>query len=1195
MNLKRKFLLICGGMSSVILLPLALVSTNPTTNDGTEKGANIALGKSTEQNDFENGTEFKGSKAVDGDFNTRWATNQSDPSNGAKTLIIDLRSEQKVSSFQLFLERDNITGFKLFASNQKENLDNDANKVFEWIESEQNLRRTIYYGNFTSIKENVRYVMLKVTNWSESGRTIKPNLKWKNISVKELELYTEPMDLQNNIYNVLEKIQDWRPTINADGNKITLPEGIDSSRIEIHADYEQIIDSKGNVFKPLTSKTVELLVIYTDKKGKKHKVKPASNLEVTGKFVQQENKNPKPKVAVEIAEWYSNSNENLKLNKDFKIFVKGKLDEKLNKMFNELKLDFKDIFNKEIEIKSFVDSDTTNGNIVFDLTENKIPGYDEETYEMIIDNDVTIKAANRIGAFWSTRTLLQMLKSSENFELPKGQMKDYPKFKKRGLSFDVGRKAVSMDILKAIVKEMSWYKMNELQVHLSDNLIFLEDYVSDKKEDKDIERSFDAYSGWRLESSKYKEVDGKKVYLHNEDYHYTIDEFKKFMNDSNDLSVNIVPELDFPAHALSITKIWKEFAVKKFGTNANGKRTLVDHIDITNPEAVKLIKEILDDYTNEGKIFDKNSRTTVHIGCDEFFDSPDAYYDFANEMFKYFIDKGIRVRLWGSFSHIRSASKHIKEEYKDKVEMNIWSLGWANPSAMYDEGYKLINTLDSPTYMVPNGTGSRGAYGDFLNNKNIYDNYEANIMGNSNIPSGSSQMLGGMYAIWGDSLLDVRATGVSEYDLFERFKDALPYFATKVWGIGSDGLDSTFEEYRDNVISKIGSAPNSNPSHKIKLEKNSSHYFSYDFKGSSDSEKLLDKKGKFGIMNLSSGMSTSNEEGISSLKVVDKTAKAATNIDLLGFNNRIKFVIKRQKVSDVQEEEVIFSADTPYGQLAIKARQKGSTKFGFSRELMDYTFDYELPYDKWVEIELVSEFDNAKKVAITKLFVNGKETGGKPVGTNGSRLIDKKTGEYKVEHTFTNSSSLFIPLQYIGDGKNTFKGYITNIEHSLNEADKNKFEKSVLENIDFSLKLLKNNNVTASDISIEGIDKDKIMSDIQLISKDDKKLVVKVTLSYKNDPNISIVKNKIIDLENKSDSVIEPLKPKNNKDNKKTKEEPNSTNKETPKDSSDKLLEKTNDDKNTSKIGTYIASAIAAMFGSIALVLGVLLFKNKNK
>ncbi|UWV92579.1 hypothetical protein [Mycoplasmopsis cynos] len=73
---------------------------------------------------------------------------------------------------------------------------------------------------------------------------------------------------------------------------------------------------------------------------------------------------------------------------------------------------------------------------------------------------------------------------------------------------------------------------------------------------------------------------------------------------------------------------------------------------------------------------------------------------------------------------------------------------------------------------------------------------------------------------------------------------------------------------------------------------------------------------------------------------------------------------------------MIFSADAPYGQIAIKAKQKGSKNFGFSRELMDYTFNYELPYDKWVNIELVSEFDKDKKLAKTKLFVDGKETGG---------------------------------------------------------------------------------------------------------------------------------------------------------------------------------------------------------------------------
>ncbi|UWV81258.1 hypothetical protein [Mycoplasmopsis cynos] len=36
-------------------------------------------------------------------------------------------------------------------------------------------------------------------------------------------------------------------------------------------------------------------------------------------------------------------------------------------------------------------------------------------------------------------------------------------------------------MLKDIVKQMSWYKLNELQLHLSDNLINLDEYVSDKR------------------------------------------------------------------------------------------------------------------------------------------------------------------------------------------------------------------------------------------------------------------------------------------------------------------------------------------------------------------------------------------------------------------------------------------------------------------------------------------------------------------------------------------------------------------------------------------------------------------------------------------------------------------------------------------------------------------------------------------
>ncbi|WAM11185.1 hypothetical protein ONA00_01655 [Mycoplasmopsis cynos] len=62
--------------------------------------------------------------------------------------------------------------------------------------------------------------------------------------------------------------------------------------------------------------------------------------------------------------------------------------------------------------------------------------------------------------------------------------------------------------------------------------------------------------------------------------------------------------------------------------------------------------------------------------------------------------------------------------------------------------------------MVPNGSGSRGNYGDFLENEKIYKDYEVNKMHIDNLPAASKQLLGGMFAIWGDQLLDVKSNRV---------------------------------------------------------------------------------------------------------------------------------------------------------------------------------------------------------------------------------------------------------------------------------------------------------------------------------------------------------------------------------------------------------------------------------------------------
>lgn len=51
-------------------------------------------------------------------------------------------------------------------------------------------------------------------------------------------------------------------------------------------------------------------------------------------------------------------------------------------------------------------------------------------------------------------------------QLLKVKTRDYPLYEVRGFIMDVARKTFTLDYLKQLVKEMSWYKMNDFQVHL---------------------------------------------------------------------------------------------------------------------------------------------------------------------------------------------------------------------------------------------------------------------------------------------------------------------------------------------------------------------------------------------------------------------------------------------------------------------------------------------------------------------------------------------------------------------------------------------------------------------------------------------------------------------------------------------------------------------------------------------------------
>ncbi|EFF41160.1 family 20 glycosylhydrolase [Mycoplasmopsis alligatoris] len=968
----------------------------------TDKSLNLLLNKKVEVDSFEDKTTFTGENAVDGDLTTRWATNKALPDKGSHWLIVDLEKRSTIASLRILFERDNIKHIKVYASNDKNNF---GDAIYEYKVGVNNqAAKSEFIQNFKNPVKNVSFVKLEILDWDGGS------LKWENTGLIEFSAYETEVEITP-IEKLKELFTAWEPVILND--KIKMPDMPKGYVANFDADYEQVVDKSGNIVKPLVDKNIKYSVNILDPDGNEYLVKTkADTIKIDG-INKTSTGNKKPVVGTEIQEWYSTSNDKLALNNELKVQIKG-TDPRLEKLKAELISDYQQLFNKKL---TFVTEDVTDGNVVIDLTNKDLKGFDKETYTMAIDKKVEIKATDTIGAFWATRTLFQMLKTDSDAKLVKGLMKDYPKFKIRGFHFDVGRKAVSIETIKNVIREMSWYKMNQLELHLTDNFIWLEDHVATAGSQEGLEKSFEAYSGWRL-TSNMKNKDGKTVT--SEDFHYTHEQFTELMNFAKDFGVEIVPELGFPAHALAVTKVFRQYALMKYDPRPGmGKRPLTDHLDISKPETVQFVKDFLEDYIGKNKIFSADKGITVHIGADEFLDNPDAFWEFSKVMFQHFKDKGIQVRIWGSFSWIKSAKVKLPKDLVKFVEMNIWSTDWAKPKDMFDMGFKLINTIDQPGYMVPDGEGKTGVYKDFLDINNIYKSYEANNIRGTKLPEGSDRMLGAMYAIWGDRLLDVRDTGVNEVDLWQRFKHALPFFGVRVWGDGNDGLDLDFDKFKA-IVDKLGIAPSNNIFKTVSLPEGKKQLFKYDFSGENNS-KLDDKvNSNKSITNLNNAeLKTIDNNGALELKGGNSSAKLP--IGVLGFNNKIKFKVKRTKTN--QPEEILFSAKSEYGDFAIKAKQKNSEKFGFSRELKDYTFDYVLPENQWVTIELVSELDTNKLVGVTKLFVNGELKDSKPVGVNGSKKLDGSL------HTFSNSSTLFMPLEMIGNKTNAFKGYISLLEY----------------------------------------------------------------------------------------------------------------------------------------------------------------------
>lgn len=703
-----------------------------------------------------------------------------------------------------------------------------------------------------------------------------------------------------NMENVVAALK--MPEVGEGDTKIKYPQVPEGYRLTLKGtDKLPVVDAAGNIGKPLTDQDVCLYFILEDQTGMTKDVAGLS-VKVKGTSASPVNANPCPDVIPALREWVGGEGA-FPFRKKGTIMIDPAYEKELKTGAGLLVADLKEQGNWDYTVKVGAPQ---KGMIYITLqTADKQLG--EEGYLMTIDDMIRIEAPAARGAFWATRSLLQMLQQ-QGMSLAKGTTRDYPKYSRRGFTFDVARKFITLRFLQDYVKIMSYYKMNDFHIHLNDNA-FPQYFEGDW--DK-------TYAAFRLESDLFPELTAK-------DGHYTKKEFIALQKQAMAYGVNIAPEIDVPAHSLSFSHFRKSLGSVKYG---------MDHLDLFNPAIYPFLDSLFGEYLSGPEpVF---VGPEVHIGTDEYSkEAAEEFRAFTDHYLRYVQSFGKKARLWGALTHAPGKTPVTSEN----AIMNAWYNGYADPAEMIKLGYDLISTPDGFLYIVP----AAGYYYDYLNTKYLYEKWEPVMIGNQVFPYGHPKVLGGSFAVWND----IAGNGISEKDIHHRAFPAMQVLAEKMWTGGRTGND--YEKFSRLAAATI-EAPNVNLMAKV----------------ASKGDCVLQYKTEKGMRKDVSG----NEYHVKECRntkidrangmIFTGNSQVELPVSEIGYNYTVQFDIcpAAGNVSDA----VLF--ESPNAEVVLN--QGGTGKLAFKRDGYCYAFDYVLQAGEWVNIAI--QGDNKG----TALYVNGK-------------------------------------------------------------------------------------------------------------------------------------------------------------------------------------------------------------------------------
>lgn len=171
------------------------------------------------------------------------------------------------------------------------------------------------------------------------------------------------------------------------------------------------------------------------------------------------------------------------------------------------------------------------------------PGH--EAYALgISDRRMTIAASAAAGAFWATRSMLQLIagadSESRTIALPGLRIADRPRFGWRGLMLDCARHFFPVDVVCRMVDLAALYKLNVLHWHLTDD------------------------QGWRVPIDRHPRLTEIAAWRGSgADRHggfYTKAEIRRVVDHAAARGIRVMPEVELPGHCLAALAAYPELS-----------------------------------------------------------------------------------------------------------------------------------------------------------------------------------------------------------------------------------------------------------------------------------------------------------------------------------------------------------------------------------------------------------------------------------------------------------------------------------------------------------------------------------------------------------------------------------------------------------------------------------------------------------